>query len=620
MLPAAQTSAARLRLQVSGGGTALSIAGLDGVSNHVTNPQALSAHGAMRAVVEARNSALALPASVLFFTDGSGQDREVYLPAVTLAPGDVALLLDRRRRRRIRRRLGWRSAGRGRLLGTSQRAARSLGGAAARLPRRARRHRLSAPRQHRVPSDARADRPTILFFYVTELYGNVKVVSRSGTVSDYAANLLNFNPTGRFPRAPASRASRGSSLIPPPAMSSSRCLRLSAGEETPTIPRSSVSTASDGGRTMAAPDDHPAISRPSPWGLRTRSPASRSAPTASSTFTWATGSLTAPAQNLASFRGKILRINLDGSRRRRQSLLQRRRPAHAGIYVYRLRAAQSLRRRLARSRRRTLRGRERAQDGSPREGRRRAQLSLGRLRRQHAQLRDSHLVPLSTRRSIIAFMQLSTFGGSGFPPAQVRPRLRHRVRPHLRARASTMLGKRITEFVLDANGNFVSGPLPLVEYAGTGRGSAVALAAGPDGLYFTDLYKDFGAATPTERGRECLPRLLDGHGGLHRGRRIRGVPPDGSSSTTPLTSPGPPRGTGSSATAESPPASGIPCTSTPSGRFDVRLTVTGAGGETYRQKASFIAVAPSERLLEPGPPPRPTPRVLEPREVPGGGP
>ncbi len=46
----------------------------------------------------------------------------------------------------------------------------------------------------------------------------------------------------------------------------------------------------------------------------------------------------------------------------------------------------------------------------------------------------------------------------------------------------------------------VSGPIPLIEYVGAGHATATALAAGPDGLYFADLYKDFGAATPIDAG------------------------------------------------------------------------------------------------------------------------
>jgi hypothetical protein len=38
--------------------------------------------------------------------------------------------------------------------------------------------------------------PTSPFYYVTELYGSIKVVTRNGQVSDYATGLLDYNPTG----------------------------------------------------------------------------------------------------------------------------------------------------------------------------------------------------------------------------------------------------------------------------------------------------------------------------------------------------------------------------------------------------------------------------------------
>ena len=37
------------------------------------------------------------------------------------------------------------------------------------------------------------------FMYVSELYGKIKVVTRSGAVSDYVTGMLNFDPTGNFP-------------------------------------------------------------------------------------------------------------------------------------------------------------------------------------------------------------------------------------------------------------------------------------------------------------------------------------------------------------------------------------------------------------------------------------
>ena len=54
--------------------------------------------------------------------------------------------------------------------------------------------------------------------------------------------------------------------------------------------------------------------------------------------------------------------------------------------------------------------------------------------------------------------------------------------------------------VLDANGNRISGPTDLLEYISTGRSTVVALAAGPDGLYFSELYEETGASGPTATG------------------------------------------------------------------------------------------------------------------------
>ena len=61
-------------------------------------------------------------------------------------------------------------------------------------------------------------------------------------------------------------------------------------------------------------------------------------------------------------------------------------------------------------------------------------------------------------------------------------------------------GKRVVEFAPDAAGNFGEHPHTLVEYTGTGQATAVGLAAGPDGLYFTELYRDQGASSPIDPG------------------------------------------------------------------------------------------------------------------------
>jgi glucose/arabinose dehydrogenase len=100
----------------------------------------------------------------------------------------------------------------------------------------------------------------------------------------------------------------------------------------------------------------------------------------------------------------------------------------------------------------------------------------------------------------LAFVQPETFGGSGFP-AHLQDHAFVTESGPTYANGPQNLGKRITEYVLDANGNLASGPLAFLEYAGRGRATACGLAAGPDGLYMTELYADAGplATTPGAR-------------------------------------------------------------------------------------------------------------------------
>ena len=99
----------------------------------------------------------------------------------------------------------------------------------------------------------------------------------------------------------------------------------------------------------------------------------------------------------------------------------------------------------------------------------------------------------------IAFIQPGTFDGSQFPASMQDHAFVSESGPTYAAGPQGN-GKRVTEFTLDANGDLVSGPTTLAEYVGTGRSSVVALAAGPDGLYFSSLYEDSGSAGPTSSG------------------------------------------------------------------------------------------------------------------------
>jgi hypothetical protein len=61
-------------------------------------------------------------------------------------------------------------------------------------------------------------------------------------------------------------------------------------------------------------------------------------------------------------------------------------------------------------------------------------------------------------------------------------------------------GKRIVEFVPNRAGRYKARPKTFVEYMGVGKATPAGIAAAPDGLYFTDLYKDRELESPTERG------------------------------------------------------------------------------------------------------------------------
>jgi glucose/arabinose dehydrogenase len=607
ILPAPQTSAASLRLDVQGGGTALRLAGGDGVTNVVTNPEAVPAHGAVRAIVEAGTPGLSLPATVLSFTDGSGQDREIHLPPVDLDPGESAAF--------------WIGEGGGAFTDASGGAPQAAPDFSAplneppvpwavrqpgfRIERFATGLRLPVNVAF-VPSPGPgADDP---FFYVTELYGSIKVVTRSGAVSDYATSLLNFDPTGGFPGT-GEKGLAGIVVEPATGDLFVSSVYALAGETNFHFPEVRRLHSEDGGRTASS--NVTVLQFPGePMGASHQSSSVSIGPDGKLYVHIGDGLLTSPAQDLESVRGKILRVDLDGSA-----------PADNPFYD----AADGLRAKdlvFALGLRNPFGGAWRESDGALWEVEngpatdRIAKVVAGRNYGWDGTDQSMHTFAAHTwfpshAPVNLAFTQLSTFAGSGFPAEKLDHAFVTESGPTY-APGPSESGKRISEFVLDAAGNRVRGPDPLVEYAGAGRGTAAALAAGPDGLYFSDLYKNFGAATPTDAGASVFRVFWTG---------LADFTADAASGESPLT-------------VRFRDASNVPAAAAwhwefgdgassdekdpvhvyfRGGRYDVRLTVTGAGGEAYRQKASFVVVAPPVRLADPLPPARPTPRILEPR-------
>jgi Glucose / Sorbosone dehydrogenase len=152
--------------------------------------------------------------------------------------------------------------------------------------------------------------PTSPVFYVTELYGTIKVVTRDGTVSDYIRGVLNYRPSGIFPGS-GEQGLTGIVVDP------------SSGD----VFASMLYEASPGGPHYPKivrffSNENGAVSGHSATILDMAGESMRESHQISNLTIGPDGKLYAhmgdgfdytTAQNLDSFRGKILRLNLDGS-------------------------------------------------------------------------------------------------------------------------------------------------------------------------------------------------------------------------------------------------------------------------------------------------------------------
>jgi hypothetical protein len=99
----------------------------------------------------------------------------------------------------------------------------------------------------------------------------------------------------------------------------------------------------------------------------------------------------------------------------------------------------------------------------------------------------------------IAFVQPDTASDSGFAAQKMDHAFVTESGPTW-STGPQFKGKRILEFAPDRRGRYKRAPRAFVEYTGVGKATAAGLAAAPEGLYFTDLYKDVKYKSPIERG------------------------------------------------------------------------------------------------------------------------
>lgn len=572
-----------MRMESPAGDLLLEMRGQSAVANLVTNPPPLAGHVNARVRVSAGGVAggLPLPASRLLFTDGHGTDLVAYLPPIGLAPGEEAYY--------------WISANGSTFIGLTGQTQPDFSTLArgAPVPWAVRQPGFQVEVMASgfqlpvniafVPSPGPL--PESPLYYVTELYGTIKVVTRGGAVYDYATGLLNFNPTGNFP---GSGEQGLTGIVVEPVTGDVMVSLLYDSAVNPGIhyPKVIRFHSTDGGLSAAGVTtmlDMPGESQGQSHQISNLS----IGPDGRLYVHMGDGFSSATAQNLNSFRGKILRLNLDGTPAPDNPFYDPADGITARDYVF------------AYGLRNPFGGAWRAADGAHYEVEngpsvdRLAQIVAGRnylWNGSDASMANYaiYLWNPATAPVNIAFVQPSTFAGSGFPIEKMDHAFVAESGPTY-ATGPVSNGKRISEFVLDAAGNRLSGPTPLIEYTGAGKATVVALAAGPDGLYFSDFYKDVDYTSPIERGANILRVRFTGSADF-TAEATTGQSPLSVRFSDRSNVPGAATwlwhfGDGQTSTAQNPTH-----VYSQDGIYDVRLRVTGAAGASVVQKPAFVRV------------------------------
>lgn len=448
----------------------------------------LQARSAVRTVLTAGAEEWAMPESDLSFEDENGALHTIYLPALRLEGGGRTELWVSANGSTHRAEPGSRTPDfenilRGAPVPWSVRERGfSVGVAAAGLQLPVNLAFVPEPR----------DDPDAPLYYVVELYGSIKVVTRGGEVRDFAEDLLQFVPNGYFPGS-GEWGLAGIAVDPESGdlfVSGVYSPDLSNGVVDPRVLR--LRRSADG---LRADSVETVVAFP----FETQSPSHQISDLSfgpDGAMYVHVGDATRPqtAQDLRTIRGKILRMNRDGTPLPDNPFYDESDGIGAADYVYALglrnpfggswRAADQFlycvengpsTDRLAR----IVPGRNYLWDGTD------------------ASMRNFALHTWEKAAPVqIAFVQDETFGGSGFPPPRLGSAFVTESGPTWATGVQTA-GKRITEVVLRGD---EARAAPFLEYDGTGKATVAGIAAGPDGLYFTELYRDYGYASPIDRG------------------------------------------------------------------------------------------------------------------------
>lgn len=355
--------------------------------------------------------------------------------------------------------------------------------------------------------------PSDPLYYVAELYGSIRVVRRDGTMQTFASGLLDYNPQGPI----SGSGEQGLTG-----------LAVERDSGNPNVYHLYVGMLWDNGSPPAAPNHYPKVERltSTTGGLTMASrtlllnmqPETQGQSHQISNITIGPdnklyvhvgdGFDSSTALNLDMYRGKVLRMNKNGSPVATSD------PAGANPFYN---AANGIN---ARDYVFTY-GHRNPFGGAWRPGTNRHWIvengnnldrmvdlvsgtSYGWNGNDSTLVANSKFVwNPSTAPVNIDFVAASVQGGSGFP-TEAFGHAFVTLSGSTYAAGPLQRSKAIVEFpdldTLGGDGKLLVQPSFLVKYNGTGRASVAGLAAGPDGLYFTDLYEDTGSGGATGAG------------------------------------------------------------------------------------------------------------------------
>ena len=339
--------------------------------------------------------------------------------------------------------------------------------------------------------------PRAPLMYVTELYGNIKLVHRDGSVTNYARKVLNFNPMGDFPGSGevglagiAVEPRTGDVFVsmvydpkvpPPEHQHFARVVRFYSSKDGEVATRRKT-----------------VLKIPEPQGPSHQISTVSIGPDGKLYIQVADGLDPAAARSLNSFLGKVLRINLNGSPPRDNPFYDRSDGITPDDYVY----AYGLRNPFGGAWRSANDSLYLVDNGPAID--RFARVLPGRnynWDHSNESMRNYALynwVPSHAPLNI-AFVQRETASDSGFAAEKMDHAFVTESGPTW-STGPQLKGKRILEFAPDRRGRYKRAPRTFVEYTGVGKATTAGLAAAPEGLYFTDLYKDVKYKSPIQRG------------------------------------------------------------------------------------------------------------------------